>query len=343
MPTTQELLQNGIRDWDSIKANYPTPNLLLGNGFTLQFSLNFSYQSLFRIFLDTRTELYQRLFSSFGTTNFEMIQSHLLSGRKINEVFGLSVTEIDEAINQLKLGLIQAINAIHPRVVDVDFNQLKAIAKQLHEFGDIYTTNYDLYLYHIIMQTNDIANLRPPNPEYIHGYTGYQDYFWGYWAPLGFKQFMGRQKEHYKNIYYLHGSLVLFKNAVDHLKLVKTENELIDEVSNQIQSGSFPIFVTEGDFRMKVESIRRDSYLSFCFDKLEYSQGPTLIFGNTLGDIDNHILQALKKRPKQIIYSIYVGNRTMDEILAEKHSFLSKFNGYRYEPIFVDSRTVFNL
>jgi len=345
MPTSVELLQNSIVSWDTIKGNFDKPDLLLGNGFTLQFSGSFSYHSLFTIFLARCSPVHQELFTQFKTTNFEIIQEYLSYGRDINTILGLSTVEIDDAINQLKHGLIEAIETIHPRATDIDFNLLQHIAIQLHEFGDIFTTNYDLYLYHIVMQSLDISAIEDGELGHIPNYIPYQDYFWGNRAPIGFKQFMDTQNRQLKNIFYLHGSLFIFKDAVDNLKLKKdrSSNELIDKISNEIVNNKFPVFITEGTAPMKKHGIVNDPYLSFCLDNLENSDKSIVIFGNTLGAIDNHILVSLKKKPKDIIYCLYIGNKDLNQILFEKHDFLSKFNSYPNPIYFVDSSTVFNL
>ena len=62
-----------------------------------------------------------------------------------------------------------------------------------------------------------------------------------------------------------------------------------------------------------------------------------------LGDFDSHILRALKMIPKDIVYCIYAGERTIAELNAEKYNFLAKFNDYPKQIEFVDSKTVFQL
>ena len=338
MITIEELRLNSILDWNDIKEGYNSPNLLLGNGFSLQFSTNFSYNSLFNVFLDNSEPTYQALFSQFGTTNFELIQRYLTYARKVNYLLGLPTQEVDDAIQNLKNGLIRTIEKIHPRVEDIDFDQLYNVAKQLKNFGDIFTTNYDLYLYHIIMQSKDISTIDK-------AYLPYQDYYWGSDCPNGFKQFMPYQNLPYKHLYYLHGSLFVFKHNLDILKLIKKNNgtELITLLANQIQNDNFPIFITEGSGLEKQLVISENSYLTFCSNKLKESDNPTVVFGNMLGEFDAHILRALKENPKDIIYSIYIGDRTIAEVNKEKFDFLSKFNHYPNQVVFVDSSTVFEI
>ena len=118
---------------------------------------------------------------------------------------------------------------------------------------------------------------------------------------------------------------------------------MIESISNEIRNNHFPIFVTEGNGDQKKESINNNNYLTFCLSKLRRLDGPIIIFGNTLGEFDNHILKAIKEKRRDIIYCIYPGNRNIREINLEKYDFLSKFNDYPGVIEFVDSTTVFEL
>ncbi len=338
MPTRLELTENNIFEWNLIQARYENPSLLLGNGFSLMFSNNFSYSSLFQLFLGNCDERYRELFEHFDTTNFELIQKYLTYAHKVNSILELPIDQITNALNQLKNGLIQTIEHVHPRTNEIDFDQLENIARQLENFGDIFTTNYDLYLYHIIMLSKDLS-LKNRN------YIAYQDWFWGNNAPEGFKEFMSDQAYRYKNLFYLHGSLVVFNRGVMNIKLLKNNNadELINLVSNEIRNDNFPIFVTEGSGAHKLESIKNNNYLTFCLNKLRRSNNPIIIFGNAMGDFDSHILDAIKESIRDIVYCIFPGDRTIEQINAERYGFLSKFNNYGGQIDFVDSTTVFEL
>lgn len=339
MPTREELSLNGIYEWKTIKAKYKNPSLLLGNGFSMMFSQNFSYNSLFNIFLQNTNDQFKELFSHFDTTNFELIQKYLAYSIKVNSILDLPTELINEALDELKNGLIKTIEQVHPRSSKINFSLLQNIAFQLKDFGDIYTTNYDMYLYHIIMLSNDIARKEK-------GYIAYQDWFWGRNNALeGFLEFMTTQDYTYKNIYYLHGSLFIFNRGVLNIKLKResANTELINLIANQIRSDNFPVFITEGSGAQKIEGINNNNYLYFCLKKLKSCSSPIMIFGNAMGDFDIHILDAIKEKPRDIVYCIYPGERTLDNINAEKYNFTSKFNNYKKEISIVDSTTVFDL
>ncbi len=330
------LYDNQIYTWDEFKGKLDKPDLLLGNGFTLQFSGNFSYGSLFEIFLQNCDAGYRPLFQSFGTTNFELILRYLNNAIRINQILGQPTALIQTAIEQLRNGLITSIEQIHPRNDDIDFERLREIAEQFEKFGNIYTTNYDLYLYHILMLTNDLSRTKD-------GYVAYQDFYWGNQAPEGFKQFMDYQNYVYKDIYYLHGALFIYNDGGGEVKLLKSAvgDELIESISREIRRNHFPIFVSEGDAKDKLSSINRSRYLRFCLDNLAKSDNPIVIFGNALHEIDIHIIDAIKYHQRDIIYCLYIGDRSLESVLEEKHKFSGKFEYYRKSIEFIDSSTVF--
>jgi len=329
------LLDNKIYPWSVFRSKLNKPDLLLGNGFTLQFSSKLSYDSLFKIFLSKCNPNFVDLFKSFGTTNFELILKYLTTSHKINSILSINSDKIRDAINELKEGLIKSIEQIHPRNSEIDFDILNNIAEKLDYFGDIYTTNYDLYLYHILMLTIDISKNRR--------FIAYQDYFWGNRAPDGFNQFMDYQDYEYKNIFYLHGALFIYQDNGEEIKLLKRRQneELIEAISYQIRKGNFPIFVSEGDARDKIKSINSSRYLRFCLDSLADKNSTIVIFGNALHEIDLHIIEAIKENSRDIIYCIYINDRSIESVLEEKHKFLGKFEHYKKSIEFVDSRSIF--
>ncbi len=146
-------------------------------------------------------------------------------------------------------------------------------------------------------------------------------------------------------MFYLHGSLVVFNHGVMNIKLLKNNGrkELINLVADEIRNDNFPIFVTEGSGAQKLESINNNNYLTFCLNKLSTSNSPIIIFGNAMGDFDSHILEAIKENVRDIVYCIYPGDKSLDQINSEKYTFLSRFNNYSGQIDFVDATTVFEL
>lgn len=149
-----------LQNWNEIKNRYHEPDLLLGNGFSINISNMFNYNSLYEVFLSEAEKHYKTLFQKFETTNFELILEHLKHTVTVNKIFDIEFQEINESIQKLKEGLIQSIKTIHPRQADINHQLLKSLTKQIvTNFNDVYTLNYDLFLYHIIMKSNDLFRL----------------------------------------------------------------------------------------------------------------------------------------------------------------------------------------
>lgn len=335
--TTQELQNIGIFQWADIKHEYRKVNLLLGNGFSMKISPTFSYNSLFAHFLTKCNSIHQTLFNQFGTTNFELILEYLSYAHKVNSIFNQNVKKIETAIETLKNGLIDAINDVHPRKSQINWSHIDRITDSLQDFNDVFTTNYDLFLYHIIMKSKDKYRIN-------NSHRPYQDYFWGDYS-TDYKEFKNfQQYTYYKHVYYLHGSLFIFNRDIVDLKIMlnNTNNELLDIITDKIKKYDFPIFVSEGTANDKIDAINRNNYLNFCLEQLQKSNKSFLVYGHSLSAVDSHIFNALTKKPKDIVISLYTNGKTDIQIKSDKYNFLSKFNGYPNKITFIDSNSIFS-
>lgn len=343
--TAEELNDLGIRNWSDIRGNYDHPDLLLGNGFSIRQDNHFTYTSLFQIFLDHCPERLRPSFVLFDTANFELILEYLSYTVRVNESLGIEVAPVQQLIDTLKNGLVDSIRRVHPTVGDINWNNLDAITADLDFFNDIFTTNYDLYLYHIIMRAKDrYAAEKEKGTAADPNIRPYNDYFWGrHNAPPGYLEFVDYQVYlQYKHIYHLHGALFVFQHGQYNIKIKsKLGAELISVIAAEIQGGRFPVFVSEGTPEDKVNSIYRSAYLRFCLETLANAQRPILIYGHSLSEVDKHILDAIIREPRPVIYAIYINDRTEHSLMDEKYDIINKFpNDFQIE--LVDSSTVFS-
>lgn len=102
--TKDELNAIGIVDWKLIQSNYDYPDILIGNGFSIQQNENFRYTSIFEKFISKCPAQYVATFKLFGESNFELILEHLSYARRINESLGGNAAEISKCIELLKTG-----------------------------------------------------------------------------------------------------------------------------------------------------------------------------------------------------------------------------------------------
>ena len=331
----KELHELGILNWSALAGNFNMADLLLGNGFSVNITSRLDYNSLFDEFLKRGSSKEARIFESFGTNNFELILEKLLNAKDVNEIFKIDTSGIEDSIECLKVGLIKTIEAVHPRWAEADHEKLQQIAMQLNRFNDVFTLNYDLYLYRIILVLKD---------KYRHGENvgQYSDYFWDHYD----KQFLcfesSKEFEGYRHPYYLHGALFLFKESLYELKLRKADSpeELIEVISTTIREGRIPLFVSEGTHRQKEEAISRSEYLRFALERLRQSQRNLVIFGTSLSDPDRHIIDAINQNERDLAVSIHLGTKSRDEVESTKYSIKSKFPEHRIK--FFNSQALFS-
>lgn len=343
MVSQKDLEDLKVRDWNEVAENFEGADVLLGNGFSLQFYSVFNYGSLFDKFIENCSPTETALFRSFGTTNFESIQKQLLDAKKVNDLLGIPSDPIQPAIARLREGLIEAVNENHPLASEINSTELSRISKDLDRFENVFTLNYDLLLYRIIMLCKDRSrseNLRK-----------YNDYFWER-HNANFNEFRDYNIYNDRQVYYLHGALFLFPGErfdyYNDLKLVTREegfSELLDEVTSQVRAGRLPLFVSEGESNDKRRFISTSPYLSFAYRHLEESQNPLVIYGWSASQQDQHISDAIGQRKqsgiskRDLAVSLYIGNKSYEALEVEIHNVKSKLPGHRIT--FFDSRTLF--
>jgi hypothetical protein len=221
---------------------------------------------------------------------------------------------VDAASAKLKSSLLDAVKALHPEhVFKVPEEQSKACARFLKIFlesgGNIYSTNYDLLLYWVLMRNSIVKHvdgcgreLENPSDEFVPPEEQV-------WSDLTW----GKNREE-QNVFYLHGALPFFDNGV---AILKEEYDvykyLLQKISARMEKGEYPVFVTAGDGRQKLKHITHNQYLTFCYDSLCRAEGSLVTFGFGFGPYDEHIVEAINKAAKHgkkvpdKLWSVYIG------------------------------------
>lgn len=339
MPKRSPPRENVYR-WEELAEEYAGADLLLGNGFSLLFSPSFAYESLFDKFLEAGRDREREVFPKFGTKNFEAILEQFVHAKNVNEALGASTSRIIAAHNALRNGLVKAIEANHPRYADLDEGRLKRYTATIDSFGDVFTLNYDIIIYHMIMLAKDRHGRDPRHSQY-------NDYYWGQ-AQDGWLEFRDYNLlPGYKYVYYLHGALFLFHDRHRDVKIRRTPmTELIEEVSSNIRNGLIPLFVSEGSAADKRLAISRSDYLRFCHDNLRANLKQLVIFGTSLSLQDDHIVEAIRQdshhqmKKTQVAVGIHVHGKTPTEIAARTAWYRARLEGLPID--FFDSSTLFS-
>jgi len=320
LATYQEVIKS-LRDKKRQK------HLLMGNGFSMSYDSEiFSYNKLAEFLESVESPVLQKLFKIIKTSNFELLMEQLDNVAKIAEVFGAEkkvVDKIHEASTTLKASLIDAIKELHPEhVFAVPEEKSQACAGFLNSFladnGQIFTTNYDLLLYWVLMR-NDLDKKGDGfgrEAEETDEWIEPED---REWSELRWGKHMDTQ-----TIYYMHGALHLFDAGIDIIKEEYTnQHVLLQNIKSRMARKEYPIFVTAGNGEEKLSHIRHNRYLSHCYDVLSTISGSLVCFGFGFGPYDDHIIGAINKAVKKrkdengkwhMLNSIYIGVYSEDDM-----------------------------
>lgn len=292
------MAENWISFEEALKAtDGQDRTLLLGNGFSIAWNKNiFSYRSL-RAQAKTLGDDVEAVFDNLDTNDFEEVIQAYEHAAVICNSAGIENSFADTA-SKIKDVLIETIADNHPDYPGaIEDEQFTSCTQFLSNFSKIYSLNYDMLLYWVIMR--DIAPENKKNSKLKHLTDGfaYNDETFLNWGG-------GDAKLHYP-----HGALHLF----EHSELVKLnyrqtqeslKKQFIDLIKNQKK---FPLFVSEGSSPKKLERIRSSGYLTRCLNSLRKigvlsRPSPFFTFGFSFSDNDNHIIQAIQKNKCRDFY-----------------------------------------
>lgn len=293
-------------------------NLLLGNGFSVAYDPDiFSYNALHDFVTKLKDKDLTMILGVIETHNFEVIMQYLDHFSALLTAFSADPAlkkRVDAASTKLKVSLLEAVKALHPEhVFIVPEEQSKACAAFLKCFldtgGGIYSTNYDLLLYWVLMRNSVVKHVDGCGRERLNASDEFVPPEEQDWSDLTWGKYRDEQ-----NVFYLHGALPFFDSGV---AVVKEEydvyNYLLQKIGARLENGEYPIFVTAGDGQQKLKHITHNQYLTYCYDSLCQAEGSLVTFGFGFGPYDEHIIEAINKATKQgkkvpdKLWSIYIG------------------------------------
>lgn len=270
---------------------------LLGNGFSRAFDNElFAYKSLAQAadFGDYSTHL-QLLFDAIQSRDFEYAANILDNAAVCVDPFTQDLHDphpdkqtLQGAASRLRTELGRAILLNHPIASTiVSEAQSRSCAGFIRAFSSIFTTNYDLLLYWVLMQRR--GDLRKNKYQSL-----FRDGFgWGLLDPsvvLWPSHNSGQQ-----NVFYIHGALHLFKHqhGVEKLKYAKGQHTVKQAIADRVDAGSLPIIVSEGAANSKLDRVLSNPYLAFCYQKLLSLTGSLITYGFGFNANDSHIRHAI--------------------------------------------------
>lgn len=326
---------------DYLNKNNRKKHLLMGNGFSIAYDPKiFSYNALYDFLTELNDPVLSKLFEVINTKNFEQIMRQLDNFIEIASALSNDKELVKKLIDANKLlqnSLIDAISKLHPEHVfnipdEKSFSCFSFLSDFLENEGLVFSTNYDLLLYWVLMRNEskkaiDGFGRELLNPDEIK-FGADQNWSNLYW---------GKHKEE-QSVFYLHGTLPIFDNGVDIEKEVyRNQAYLLTNIKERLNKKEYPIFVTAGSGNEKLQHIMHNKYLTFCYDNLCAIEGSLISFGFNFGEYDEHIIDAINKASKygartgDKLMSIYIGvfsQQDLDYIKTIESKFKCKVNVY---------------
>lgn len=339
MIDSESLAKIGIHQWDEGFGDYfQGSDIFVGNGFSINICERLNYKRLFEIFSKDASPVLVNIFHELDTSNFEYVIDALRIARLVNKLLKTDVEQYASLIEQIKNGLINSIQKTHPTYSETNFPLMDSLAIDFLQFNDIFTTNYDIFLYRVVLATKElIENNR------IEGVQYHDDFYEEISATeLGFG---GSYDDNLRKIHYLHGSLFFYRKHIQTYKLRKIDNiEYIKLIKREILNSNYPVFVAEGSSKDKQIAINNNAYLSYCSDVLKRKRNAQnnklTVYGFSFSHPDDHLIELINTSGvKEMAVSIWPQS-SIEELEREK----SRINGLfgHTEITFYDSRSLFD-
>ena len=280
-------------------------HILLGNGFSRACRDDlFAYDALFDRARDQLHPRVMRAFEALGTTDFEIVMRALRQTEILVRAYSPKRTKLARRLradaDSLREILVEVIASNHPeRSIEIPDCQFRSCRNFLQNFQRMYTLNYDLLLYWTLMK-DDIDELNLPTDDgFRQPKDGPMDYVvWDMNDP-------GQQK-----VFYMHGALHVFDAGAEVQKYTwsNTGIALVDQIREALESNRYPIFVSEGTSQSKLDRVMHSSYLSRGYRSLSSISGSLFIFGHSLHENDEHVLECIRRSKIQSVYVSIFGD-----------------------------------
>lgn len=271
-------LDHNLPDWSELENQIEWSGLLIGNGFSQNIWQGFGYGSLFDRASDKEgahlVEADIALFGRLQTRNFEMVLSALATSKAVAIALEQPDAVFAQREESIREALIRAVHGVHVPWLSVPGASLDRIATELAKYASIYCTNYDLMVYWSLMRNQ----------------AAFRDYFWSAEFDISDTEIWGKRTK----VHFLHGGLHLYRRPNGQtLKRHADAGQNLLELFGAPFEDAMPLFVSEGTAEEKLASIYRSDYLSFVFSRLVHDPEPIVVFGHSLGESDQHIIDAI--------------------------------------------------
>jgi hypothetical protein len=235
-----------------------------------------------------------------------VVLAKLRDGITLAEVMGRKTSPYRKRFREVQAALGRTVRRVHLEWSEVPDETLALIKASLGDYGAVFSTSYDLLVYWAIVHGDD--------------YNQFCDCFWA----NGRNEFDAENCAVWSGntpVYYVHGALHLVVDGSGATrKLVKEDGRLLDQFGKPIEDDpeARPLLISEGSPRDKLRAVEGNEYLAHVYDKLKEVAGPLLVFGHSLGEQDQHLIEAINANPKRPVAVSMTGKDV--ELLREEQS-----------------------
>jgi Domain of unknown function (DUF4917) len=308
---------------DAKNQKFTKQHLLLGNGFSIAcFPKLFNYTSLFECAKAGFSPELQKVFVALKTENFEEVIRSLQSASVLAGVYGHKEQReaLESGAKEVREQLVNVLATTHPATrADIEDEKFLACRDFLRKVviggGQMYTTNYDLLLYWMLMYTTPSNKGEAFKPD--DGFRSARD-----------NTVVWQEDSHSQNVHYLHGALHLFDrgDVLEKLTWRLTGTSLIEQTRAALEGNALPVYVAEGDATKKKERIMHSAYLHKSFRSFrgtcKAEKTCLFVYGLSFGQADAHIVDQIREGGIRQLYVSLFGadssppNRTLQTFIG---------------------------
>jgi hypothetical protein len=311
----EKILSNGhqidgaLASWADVESLCKWDALLLGNGLSINVWRDFGYASLYKRARESKLippEI-RRLFEALETENFEIVLNALSTSMVVAEAME------DPAIQRLhgqyvavRAAMGKAIRAVHLERGEMPTEALRIIKAQMSSHRVTFSTSYDLIVYWSMGYPDDYGDL--------------VDRLWGGRLHADEKLWPGKRP-----VYFLHGALHLVTNAAGITRKLRKDHRTLLEMFGELSGNERPLLISEGSSAEKVRAIAENDYLSFALSELQECDAPLVVFGSSLGESDQHLVDAITRHPTRPVAVSLMKSTSASRIVEDKGRLKAKF------------------
>ncbi|EAK4846694.1 DUF4917 family protein [Campylobacter coli] len=337
-------MENKLLTYDEVlRQTDEGRRLLLGNGFSMAYDKNrFSFTSLLQSAIDKdiikeNSNIHQ-IFKNNNTSDFEEVVKILENTSKILKIYTQNESLCEQLLEdskKLKQFLVDIVTNNHPeKIIEIPNNKFDSTIEFIKSYDKIYSLNYDLLLYWATEKLREKINdkIIQDKTEFIDGFHN---------SDNG-NDVVFDNNSRGNTCFYLHGALHIFDSGDEIIKktYLRTGRPLKEQITEELNSNRYPVFVSEGTSEQKKTKIIHNAYLNHCYKSLSSIGGNLIVFGTMLKSNDEHIQDAILKSR---VTNIYFGVSSLEKGQKDLNSFIEKNNNLeknRKQIFFYNYRTV---